>query len=321
MRGRTASGMVVWVGVLALGLTAQGQEVVRERDTTITGPRGRTIQRDVRTERGPGNVDRRVTIQRPGGTLTREVQVQRVPGFAAPPPQRMFVERDVIINRRPIWGPTVAIGTPFAFGLGLPFFNFNFGAPAPPPVYVAPPPVIVAQPPVVAGAPAASPVVYPPQQVAVPDGFTDAIGRLHSMHEHSRRDGVLTLGRMRDPRAVPALLDRLKNDTAREVRVAAAWSLGEIGDPRAGVALQRAALFDWRQEVRDAAQQAYQRLPQPGQPMLAAPVQPTGAVAPPPSIAVRPSNADVPPPPPEPAPPPPAQGPSTSASANARPSP
>src|SRR5579859_7642365 len=77
MRGRIASGMALWIGALALGMTAQGQDVVRERDTTITGPRGRTIQREIRSERVPGYIDRRVQIQRPGGTLTREVQVQR----------------------------------------------------------------------------------------------------------------------------------------------------------------------------------------------------------------------------------------------------
>ncbi|HEV3122152.1 MAG TPA: HEAT repeat domain-containing protein [Isosphaeraceae bacterium] len=322
MRGRIASGMVLWVGALALGTTALGQDVVRERDTTITGPRGRTIQRDVRSERGPGYIDRRVQIQRPGGTLTREVQVRGGgPGFVGggyvPGPSRTFVERDVIINRPAYWGPTFAVGTPFAFGLGLPFFNFNFGAVAPPPVYVPPAPVIIAQP----------PVVVPPPQVVVPDAFSDAIGRLRSLHEHSRRDGALTLGRMRDPRAVPALLDRLKNDTSREVRTAAAWSLGEIGDPRAGVGLQRAALFDWRQEVRDAASRAYARLPQPGQePAMAPPGQPTGAVGPPPTIAVRPStsSSDVPPPPPEPVPPAPptqpSQSPFANPSASARPS-
>jgi hypothetical protein len=300
--------------------------VVRERDTTITGPRGRTIERQVRSERGPGYVDRQINIQRPAGTFQRNVQIQRSPGwvgggyggggYVSGPPQRTFIERDVIIQRPPIWGPAwgpaVAFGTPFAFGIGAPFFNFSFGGnPAPPPVVVAAQPVIAGAPAAAApqpGAPAPT-AVMPPPQAPVPDGFVDAMGRLRSFHEHSRRDGALTLGRMHDPRAVPALIDRLKNDSGREVRIAAAWALGEIGDPRAGVALERAKLFDWRKEVRDAAAEAYARLPREGEPMLG---QNTAAAGAPSDMAPRSvlrSDAAPPPPPapPEPTPPPPPQ--------------
>ena len=61
-------------GLFALGMAgvrsgavANGQTV--ERDTTITGPRGRTIKRQVEVQRGPGSIERQVQIQRPGGTF------------------------------------------------------------------------------------------------------------------------------------------------------------------------------------------------------------------------------------------------------------
>lgn len=72
------------VGLFGLGMAAcsfgtcvDAQTV--ERDTTITGPRGRTIQRDVEIKRSPGSIERQVQIKRPGGTLDRSVQVQRSP--------------------------------------------------------------------------------------------------------------------------------------------------------------------------------------------------------------------------------------------------
>ncbi len=77
--------MKSFFGVLALGIwlwwisgsLAIGQTV--ERDTTITGPRGRTIERQVEIQREPGSIDRQVQIKRPGGTFERQVQIQRSP--------------------------------------------------------------------------------------------------------------------------------------------------------------------------------------------------------------------------------------------------
>ena len=40
-----------------------------ERDTTITGPRGRSIERQVEIQRNPGSIDRQVQIKRPGGNV------------------------------------------------------------------------------------------------------------------------------------------------------------------------------------------------------------------------------------------------------------
>src|SRR5436305_622010 len=61
--------------VLGLGLAssmALAQVVEVERDTKLTGPKGRTIERDIKVQRGPGYVDRQVEIKRPGETLIRD---------------------------------------------------------------------------------------------------------------------------------------------------------------------------------------------------------------------------------------------------------
>jgi HEAT repeats len=330
MRHRFATGMALTVLVGTWGIPVQGQvlERERERDVTITGPGGRTIERQIRSDHGAGVAGREVDIQRPGATLHRELRVQQPPRYVGagggffPRPSwgrggpRGIVERDVIINRGPGWGPALAIGGGL-FGLGL----FAGSALAPrPPVVLAPTPVYVSPPPpVVVYNPPRPFSTAPPQGTVIVDPVADAMGRLRSTHDNSRRDGALTLGRLRDARAVPALIDRLKEDYSKEVRIASAWALAEIGDPNAGVALERAALFDKRKEVRDAATEAYNRLPHElsGAPSTEAPAQnaaPRTVLGPNPdqrapqlSPFSYPSN---PPPPPEPAEPPFNTGPS-----------
>ncbi len=66
-----------FIGVLCLVAVASARGQTIERDTTITGPRGRSIQRQVEVQRGPGTIDRSIQIKRPGGTFDRSVQVQR----------------------------------------------------------------------------------------------------------------------------------------------------------------------------------------------------------------------------------------------------
>ncbi|WP_435019254.1 HEAT repeat domain-containing protein [Tundrisphaera sp. TA3] len=262
---------------LAFGAaTARGQVV--ERRQTQTGPGGRSIERSIRTERGPGYIERRVDVNRSSGASASRTTVMRTgPGgrpMGGPPPPR------------PRYGPGPAFGPAFgpAVGLGMvaaPFLSLSIGSPPPPPpppvvvvpepiyAYPAPPVVIAAPPPpVVIAAPAPRYVVEaePPQPPPVADPWADALGRLKSFHANSRRDGSLALGHFGDDRAVPALMERLERDGDRDVRVAAAWALGEIGDPRSAVALERAALYDKKHEVRDAANEAYRRLPRPGQP-------------------------------------------------------
>lgn len=274
MRSQCRSGWGVGLlGCLVLIPSVRAQVV--ERDTKVTGPRGRTIERSIRTERGPGFVDRQVEIKRPGETLIRDTRIQApgVQGYGprpvyrpGPPGRPPIIEREVIVERAPILAPFVA-----------PFLSFSFGAPVlppppppvvvvpepiyvPEPVYLAPPPVVIA-PPTYAAVPAQPPVVL--TEPPISPQVADAMGRLASFHHQSRRDGCLTLGNLRDPRAVGPLMERVQHDLDREVRTAAAWALGEIGDPRAGVVLERAALYDKRQEVRDAANTAYKRLPRP----------------------------------------------------------
>ena len=94
-----------------------------ERDTTITGPRGRTIQRQVEIQRTPGGIDRSIQIKRPGGTYERQTQIQRSPMAG-----RGFVPG---MWARPAWGGSrpMLFAAP-AVGVGLvaaPFMNFSFG--------------------------------------------------------------------------------------------------------------------------------------------------------------------------------------------------
>jgi hypothetical protein len=314
------------IGLVGASEAVEGQQVI-ERDTKLTGPRGRTIERDIRVQRGPGYIDRQVEIKRPGETLIRDTRIQTPvgrpyggPGFGGPGfsggPRfygRPIVE-NVIVQRPPV----------FAGFLGLPAFSlFLGGNSAPPP---PPPPQVVVVPEPAYGYPQPQPqppvvVEAPPPQPA--DAFTDAIGRLKSFHSHSRRDGALTLGRLGDDRAVGSLIDRLEHDSEKEVRVAAAWALGEIGDERSALALQRVSLDDKKHEVREAAQIAYRKLPRPGQdpnPTTGQlPVSPQNRVIrsnpeildPGPGPALRPNPGDPPPPPPVPAGEPPLERPGT----------
>ena len=257
----------VHVGSLGfLALDADGQVV--ERDVTVTGPRGNSIERKVRTERSNGTIQRDIDIRRPGGTYHRETTIQgpRAAGVMGPrhgPPPGGYgptvIERDVIIDRRPSMGVGV-------FGVA-PTFGLFLGSPAPPPpppVYFVPEPIYVNpfQPPVV--------IVNPPQrfQAGTPSGastivvdpVSNGLTQLKSFHWETRRDGALTLGKLGDARAVPALIDRVKNDLDKSVRQGAAWALGQIGDPRAVPALEHCAAMDRREDVREVAAKAYHRI-------------------------------------------------------------
>ncbi len=263
MRIPSIGGLGGLLGALLIVSTGWAQSQVIERETKVTGPRGRTIERDVRVERGPGMVDRSVDIRRPGGTYHQETRVYGGrPPHAEPvrvaggPLHGPIVRERVVVERRPAT----------AVSVGVPFFSLFVGSPPPPPpppvffapapVFVEPlppPPVVVYQPPIHYGAP-------PVREKVVVDPFQDALGRLRSRHDNSRRDGCRTLGRMGDPRAVPGLLERLRNDDEKEVREAAAIALGEIGDPQARPYLEQAAGYDKKQDVRKAAMRALDML-------------------------------------------------------------
>ena len=309
-RMRTSLGWAM-LGLGLIATAATGQVVERERDTKVTGPRGRTIERDIKVERGPGFVDRQVEIKRPGETIIRDTRIQNVPGgrgfggpaFGGPAfggPRYFggprFVE-NVIVQRPPA----------FSTFIGLPALSFAFGS---------------AGGAAVGGFGGGGPVGGPPQPPPAFDAFADAMGRLKSFHASSRLDGVVTLGRMGDPRAIPALNERLEHDFDKEVRVAAANALGEIGDERGAVALEKAVIHDKRHDVREAAKLALSKIPKPGelppqQSVTVPPVPPLpnsvrsqtvppipgrpAVLDPGPSTTTLPNAEDIPPPPPVPA--------------------
>jgi hypothetical protein len=234
------------------GAAVRGQ--VLERDTTITGPRGRSIERQVEIKRGPGTIQRQVEIKRPGGTFDRQVQLQRSPGFVRGFAPGMW-SRPAWIGPRPL---VLAQPAP-AFGFGLlaaPFLNFSFGgggsglgfgAGMGGPGAGGPAPF--------AGGPGAGAQPPPP-----PDRVALECQRLQSFQISHRKDAAYTLGRLGDPRATPSLVHVLKYDNFKDVRVAAAIALGEIGGSEAAVALERAAIYDHREDVKKAAATALDRL-------------------------------------------------------------
>jgi phosphatidylserine decarboxylase len=243
-------GVALVCGMCLIGPGRRAEAQTIERDTTITGPRGRTVQRDVEIQRGPGSIDRSVTIKRPGGTYERQTEIMRTPMARRGPIPGPW-PRPPWIGPRPLLVAPAAVP---AVGLGVvaaPFMNFSFGGggggmgfgggmggggmpggggpggPHPPP---------------------------PPDQVAL------ECQRLQSMFAGTRKEAAYNLGRMSDPRAVPSLVHALKYDNFKDVRVASAIALGEIGGSDAAVALERSSIYDHREDVRKASTTALDRL-------------------------------------------------------------
>jgi hypothetical protein len=236
------------------------------RSLEIQGPAGRTYRREMEIRRGPGGVSRSLEIERPGGARFESHMEARRPG---PPPARVaaapggprVMQRNVTINQfgGPPWGPPV-------FDPG-PSFSFWFGSPPPPPIVpLVPVPLVPPSVVVVGPVPPPNVVVMEPEryrvepETIVVDPVAESLKRLASHHGNSRRDGARELGRLGDARAVPALMDVLREDRDADVRQAAAWALGAIGDPRARGYLERAAVYDRKPKVRDEAAQALRRL-------------------------------------------------------------
>lgn len=236
------------------------------RSFQVTGPAGATYRRELQIERGPGQLSRQIEIERPGGAkYAGSVQATRaVPRAGGPAPRGpVVVQRNVTVNRfgpGPGWG----WGPPQVGGSSLAFF---FGAPPPPPIVSVPVVVPVAPPVVYAPAPVPPHVVVmeperfrqEPETIVV-DPVGESLKRLASHHDNSREAGARELGRLGDARAVPALMDLLRNDADADVRTAAAEALGAIGDPQAAGYLKRAAVYDRKPKVREAAKRALQRL-------------------------------------------------------------
>jgi hypothetical protein len=239
------------VGLAWCAFSAGAWSQTFERDTTITGPRGRTIQRQVEIQRSPGMIDRQIQIKRPGGTFERQVQIQRTPAgspwrpaWGGPGPRPLWFPRPAVIGPA---GPAFGLGLGF---LAVPSFNFAFGGGG-----LVPPPVVGPVPP--PGVPLAGPPGGPPQP---PDQVVLEAQRLQSFHANTRKDAAYKLGRLGDPRAVPSLIHVLKYDSWKDVRIAAAIALGEIGGSEAAVALERCAIYDHKDDVKKAATTALERL-------------------------------------------------------------
>ncbi len=317
MRRWIGMGMVTVLGLGWGGAAAPGQVI--ERNLSVTGPRGRTIDRSVTTERGPGFIDRQVNITRPGGSFHSNTIVPRPGGMAWGRPPGWggggwWGPRTVFVNGGGGgwgWNPlgTLAVGGGL-FGLGALTGAALSSQPAPPPVYAAPvAPAYAAQ--------AQPPVVYNPPQPYNPnapqmaqqppvvvDPVADAMVQLRDQHDHIRRDSAYALGKLGDPRAVPVLVERLKYDGSKDVRVAAATALGQIGDPRASVFLERATIYDHKQDVRDAAGTALAHMPRQVPSQAANPTQTAGYPGPGaqvPNLSAPPTSLEpienVPPPP------------------------
>jgi len=76
---------------------------------------------------------------------------------------------------------------------------------------------------------------------------------------HRRQDVTYVLGEAGDPKAVPVLIDALR-DTDPLLRRLAAEALGKIGDERAARPLHLAAVNDDNSYVQKAARKAYRRV-------------------------------------------------------------
>lgn len=74
-----------------------------------------------------------------------------------------------------------------------------------------------------------------------------------------QRNACICLGNIKDPKAVPPLIDRLEHDAKEQVRGAAAWALGEIGGDAARSALKRRLAVEPSEYVRSEIELALDR--------------------------------------------------------------
>jgi HEAT repeat protein len=89
----------------------------------------------------------------------------------------------------------------------------------------------------------------------------DAMIFVHTDHQsvHRRQDVTYLLGEARAKRAVPVLIDALR-DTDSLLRMLAAEALGKIGEPKTARPLHMAAVNDDNAQVRKSAAKAYQQV-------------------------------------------------------------
>jgi len=90
----------------------------------------------------------------------------------------------------------------------------------------------------------------------------ELINALKDSNYNVRRLAASALGKLKDQRAVPALLDRLAHETAPQVRQYIVTALGRIGDPKAIPTLQAIAADTTEKDyIRRAAQVALRQFP------------------------------------------------------------
>ena len=234
--------------------TLSAQSVSREREATITGPRGRTIDRRLEVNRGPGTYERQLQIQRPGGTVQRDFMMQRVPrvaglgagGFGGRPmvfrAQRVrrastgniVVVRVLRCARR---GPSVLAASASssrrrrAAGRRTGRYSAWRGLPLVPPS-------------------------IPPRSIPLPLRPRDFRAFMPAAVVTERR---LWVGSVIPE---PSLLSFTHSSMtpSKDVKIAAAQALGQIGGTDSEVVLERCIVYEKKEEVRDAAALALRRL-------------------------------------------------------------
>lgn len=88
-------------------------------------------------------------------------------------------------------------------------------------------------------------------QTRISDPVFDSLARqLRDILPDRRREAAFALGQLRNPRAVPLLLDRLRVDLNKNVRKACVVALSQIPDPAIPGYLERVAIYDPNAEVR-----------------------------------------------------------------------
>jgi len=75
-----------------------------------------------------------------------------------------------------------------------------------------------------------------------------------------KKEGIVALGKLGDPKAIPALCIALLEDKNNSIRATAAEALGQIGDPKVADALRKALLEDKIRNVRLKSAEALDKI-------------------------------------------------------------
>ncbi|MFM1802493.1 MAG: hypothetical protein RJA81_1845 [Planctomycetota bacterium] len=98
-------------------------------------------------------------------------------------------------------------------------------------------------------------------QTRINDPVFDSLARqLRDILPDRRREAAFALGQLRNPRAVPLLMDRIRVDLNKNVRKACVVALSQIPDPAIPGYLERVAIYDPNAEVRLLASNLMRKL-------------------------------------------------------------